>query len=141
MGVAVSAQRLEKMQDAAVYLVEFDPETRAEVQALLSGLPWQVHSYETPRALLDSLPRSAWGCVVANVELADMTIGELLEALEDRQRMALILLCRDIEIPDAVAAMRAGVHDVLQFPVVERALGQQVSAAISKLSPDFRIRH
>ena len=119
--------------------MEFDAATRNEINVALSGLPWPVLSYDSPQTFLDNLAGSQRGCVVADVEQVDMPVARFLEALNrDHHGMPLILLSHDIEIPDAVAAMRAGVQDVLPLPVMERALRRQVRSAMEKLASGRR---
>ena len=128
----VSAEVLEQRKNTSIYVVESDPSTRAELNSALAGLPWPVVSYETPQAFFAAIPASARGCVVANIELVDMPISNFLQIIEDnRHQLVVILLSRNFEIPAAVAAMRAGVHDVIQLPVIERALRRQIRDAIS----------
>ena len=125
--------------DPAIYMVEADPTVRRRADAALAGLPWPIHHFESPRELLDSLSYDAHGCVVANVALVEMTVQELLQELgREQHKLAIILLSNNIGVAEAVAAMRAGVHDVLPLPVVERALRRQVRLAMSDLRTNLK---
>ncbi|MDH3647566.1 MAG: response regulator [Gammaproteobacteria bacterium] len=127
----MAVQISEVQQNTAIYVVESDPATRRKLNAALAGMRWPVYSYATPKTFLDSVPRAACGCVVANFQLVETAINDFLQSIEREQhQLAVILMCRHMEIPDAVAAMRAGVHDVMEFPVVERALRRRVRGAI-----------
>ncbi len=130
----MSAQIAQQEPDAAIYLVESDPALRMEVAASLAGLDWPVYDYPSPRGLLAALPRQATGCLVANIALTGMDAVELQRELTRLgHRLRVILLSYDIEVPDAVAAMRAGVDDILPLPVVQRLLRRRVSTAMSLL--------
>lgn len=121
-----------KIQDAAVFVVE-TASTEATRNAF-DGLPWPVVRYRTVPALLEDLPASACGCVVANVESAGSEALGLFERLRAYENpLALILVCDRVEVPEAVAAMRAGVHDVLQAPVAARSLRQRINVAMESV--------
>ncbi|MBT8135456.1 MAG: hypothetical protein KJO54_00450 [Gammaproteobacteria bacterium] len=117
------------IQDAAVFVVEENPSEATH--SAFDGLPWPVHRYPDFAALLDSLVEPARGCVVASVDSPGEAALTMLEQLRSNQhRLALILVCDRVDVPEAVAAMRAGVSDVLQRPVAARALRHRVQGAV-----------
>lgn len=117
------------IHDAAVFVVEENP-TEATRYAF-DCLPWPVHRYRTFAAFLDSLEYPARGCLVASVESPGADSLAMLEQLhQHNHHLALILICDRADVPEAVAAIRAGVCDVLQVPVAARALRRRVRGAV-----------
>lgn len=131
----MSAKYPDKKRDGIIYVVGFEIKTRTEIAQALAGLAWPVLSYPTAGEFLTRLKCLHRGCIVANLAQGEMSIAELLQELAtNRIEYPVILLTHDLEIPEAVSAMRAGVYDVQALPIVERILRRLVQAVIENPS-------
>ena len=94
---------------------------------MLKSLPWPVQGLSSH---LQLPARFGAACVVA-VQERDLDLMVLLERLRQCQdRVRLILLTDNIDIANAVDALRQGVHDLIEMPVVERELHRRVHRAM-----------
>ncbi len=100
---------------------------RRRLCAVLKSLPWPVHGLGSQTELP---ARLAAGCIVA-VQEPDLDLLALLQRLRQYDdRVRLILLTDDPDIANAVAALRQGVHDLIELPLVEREFHRRVRCAM-----------
>jgi two-component system response regulator FixJ len=122
-----------------VCLVDPDPATQRDVQALLATLGAELRVYGDARDFLASLPREVPVCVIAESRLPDLTGLALLQELRARGlRIPTILLSSAGDVTGAVAAMRAGALDFVEKPFIDRVL---VSLVVPILNLDARRGH
>lgn len=103
-----------------------------EVAVFLRRLGHQTRQFATGRQLLSAVeetPKPA--CILCDVELADMTVLELLERLKSRPRIVpVMVITRRDEVAAAVEVMRYPHADYLVRPYVERDLVSRLSRAL-----------
>ena len=111
----------------AVFVLSQDEILRRRYCAVLKSLPWPVQGVSSHLQLPADLDAA---CVVA-VQERDLDLMVLLERLRQSQdRARLILLTDNIDIANAVDALRQGVHDLIEMPIVERELHRRVRRAV-----------
>ena len=116
----------------AVFVLGQDEILRRRLCAVLRSLPWPVEGLGSHQQLPSHLGAA---CVVAVWE-RELDLLVLLERLRKYQgRVRLILLTDNIDIANAVDALRQGVHDLIEMPIVERELHRRVRRAM--LSTDL----
>ncbi len=110
-----------------VYVLGQDEILRRRLCAVLKSLPWPVQGLGSH---LQLPARLGAACVVA-VQERELDLLVLLERLRGHQdRVRLILLTDSIDVANAVDAMRQGVDDLIEMPVVERELHRRVRRAM-----------
>jgi two-component system, LuxR family, response regulator FixJ len=115
-----------------VYLIADDEGGLAGVGQFLQRQDIAVIRLSTAAEALAALPGAAWpACVVSDLRMPGLT-GLQLQAYLARLRLPLPLILitglGDTEM--AVAAVKAGAHDVLEKPFEERRLLQTIEAAV-----------
>lgn len=111
----------------AVFVLGQDEMLRHRLCSVLASLPWPVQGLDSHSQLPAQLEAA---CVVAVQEQA-LDLLALLEQLRQYDnRVRLILLTDNIELSKAVDALRQGVHDLIEMPVVERDLHRRVHGAM-----------
>lgn len=111
----------------AVFVLGQDEILRRRLCAILHSLPWPVQGLGSHTQLPERL---AAACVVA-VQEREMDVLVLLEQLRQYGNgVRLILLTDNIDIANAVDALRHGVHDLIEMPIVERELHRRVRRAM-----------
>lgn len=104
----------------------------AELAEFLERVGHEITHFETGTQLLGAVegtPKPA--CIVCDVELADMTVLELLESLQGRRRVIpVMVITRHHEVAAAVEVMRYPGSDYLTRPYVERDLVSRLRRAL-----------
>lgn len=104
----------------------------AELAEFLERIGHQIRHFDTGTRLLnevEGIPKPA--CVVCDVELADMTVLELLDRLQYRRRvLPVMVITRHNEVAAAVEVMRYPGSDYLIRPYVERDLVSRLRRAL-----------
>ena len=123
------AAKVMTVPSPAVYVVGQDQTLRQRLCTVLRSLPWPVNGYDCTSELITVVTA---GCIVAVDDGLDLIVlMRSLRRYEDRVR--LILLTTDSTVSSAVAALRHGVHDLIELPVVERDLHRRVSRAMDTI--------
>lgn len=124
-----------------VCIADADPGVRDGVRALLGTLGADVRTYSTGADLLAEVADDQPACVIADLQLPDMSGLELLEALRERHCTApAILLSTEADVSSAVAAMRGGALDFIEKPYIDRALLTQVAPLLRRPPRELRQR-
>jgi len=121
-----------------IFIVDDDRDTREAMRMLLTGAGYQVKSYPSAQAFLQSLRPGDRGCVVTDVRMPGMNGLEMLARLEALDKgLPAVLITGQGDIGMAVQAMRAGAVDFIEKPAssesllaaIDRALRQSTSPA------------
>ena len=111
----------------AVGVVDSDPVARAGIKALLQPVGVDVVPFESAEAYLLSGYGKPLACLIVDLLLPGMSGLELLRRLRGHgNRMPVILLADESDVPTAVAAMREGATDFIEKPYVNVAVLKQV---------------
>jgi two-component system, chemotaxis family, CheB/CheR fusion protein len=124
-----------------IFVVDDDSHVREGIRSLLEADGRTVEDFVTCEAFLQAYHPGRQGCLLLDAYLPGMTGIELLQRLhDDSDRLPVIMITGNSDVPMAVAAMKAGARDFIEKPVsrdellpgVERALEQ--SRDTTKLS-------
>jgi FixJ family two-component response regulator len=115
---------------ATVFVVDDDPETRKALRLLLTSSGRTVESFATAEEFLDAYDERP-GCLVLDVRMPRMSGLELQEQLAFRRvEIPVIFVTAYGDVPSAVRAMREGAVDFLEKPFSGNQLLSDVGRAI-----------
>src|SRR3954462_392649 len=115
-----------------VFLVDDDPSVLRAVGRLVRSAGWQVASFHSPEEFLVQQDPTAPGCLVLDVTMPGFNGFELQQALaRNGNRLPIIFLTGNGDIPMSVRAMKSGAADFLSKPCP----GEQLLAAIDQALP------
>ncbi|NIR29127.1 MAG: response regulator transcription factor [Gammaproteobacteria bacterium] len=116
---------------ATVFVVDDDPEVRESLQWLLQSAGFEVMTFDSPQAFLDTYHEEMYGCVLLDLRMPEMDGLALQRQLTARGiRLPVIILSAHVDVPTAVEAMRAGAVDVLQKPFEDQLLIDRINQAL-----------
>ena len=105
------------MPDAAVYVIDDDDAVRASLEFLLRSANFSVTTFDSATAFLRSLPHIAFGCIITDVRMPDLSGIDLLRRLKDLDvKMPVIIITGHGDVPIAVEAMKLGATDFVEKP-------------------------
>jgi FixJ family two-component response regulator len=131
--VPPATARADGVGASTVYVVDDDAEQRAAIEFLLASVKCSVQAFDSASAFLDA------GIEPAGVMILDMRMPGL-SGLGLQQRLAwsplieIIFLSGVAEVPDSVAAMKAGAADFLVKPVRPQVLLDVVASAMERIA-------
>jgi len=116
-----------------VFLVDDDRAVLKALSRILEAKGYQVRAFSSAHQFLSEHDASVPGCAIFDVSMPDLDGLELQSALAasgvDRP---IIFITGNGEIPDSVAAMKAGAIDFLTKPVKSRELLAAIALASEK---------
>jgi len=123
------------MPDAVVHVIDDDDAARESLEFLLRSANFTVTAYDSGTAFLRALPQIAFGCIVTDVRMPDLSGIELLRHLkETNTRMPVIVVTGHGDVPIAVEAMKLGALDFFEKPFD----GDRMIAAVQSALRDCR---
>lgn len=120
-----------------VHVVDDDASWRKSVERLMSAAGYQVALYESAEMFLESAIVETPACVLLDLRMPGLNGLQLQQLLiETQQALPIVFLTGHGEIPDSVAAMKAGAEDFLTKPVDSDVLLRTVAQAIARHRAD-----
>jgi FixJ family two-component response regulator len=118
----------EKNFPPLIGVIDPEPVSRAGLRDLLRRTGADVSTYDSAESYLRADPRIHPACLIVDILLPGMSGLELLRRLRDsKDRVPVILLADETDVPTAVAAMREGAADFIEKPFVDAAVLRHVS--------------
>lgn len=119
--------------DPTVFIVDDDEAVRDSVAILLECSGFQVESFDSPVAFLESDAPSRPGCLLVDVRMPQMSGLDVQERLvREGRALPVIVMTGHADVPLAVRAMKAGAIDFVEKPFEEQALVTSVRAALAR---------
>ncbi|MEO8347227.1 MAG: response regulator transcription factor [Betaproteobacteria bacterium] len=116
-----------------VHIVDDDASFRKSVARLLEASHYQVAVYESAVQFLDVANSAAFGCVLLDVRMPNVTGLQLQERLAELgTAFPIIFLTGHGDIPMSVRAMKSGAEDFLTKPVDLPSLLHAIEGALSR---------
>jgi two-component system response regulator FixJ len=120
-----------------VHVVDNDPAVRRSLERLLQTAGFKTAIYETPFALLETIPELTEGCILLDVRMPGMDGVELQRQLEMKGvRLPIILMTGLADVETAVQAMKSGAFDFLEKPFNDERLLKAIRAALTRRDGD-----
>ena len=114
----------------SVFLVDDDASYLAATSRLLRASGFSVVSYPSAREFLEKRDPSLSGCVIADLQMPEMSGLDLQAALaRTRNALPVIFLTGCGDIPSSVQAMRSGAEDFLEKHAPKEKLIEAVRRA------------
>jgi two-component system response regulator FixJ len=115
-----------------VHVIDDDAAMRDSLDFLLGVQGFPVRLYDSATAFLDALPGVVEGCILSDISMPAMSGLELVRTLNKRgNKLPVILMTGQGDIPMAVEAMKAGVTDFIEKPFADEVLLKAVRSALS----------
>ena len=116
--------------EAIVHVIDDDEAMRESLSFLLDTAGYAARSYESAAQFL-AAASEARGCIVTDVRMPDMSGLELVRRLRERgSTTPVIVITGHGDVPLAVEAMKAGVHDFLEKPFDDDVFLAAVAGAL-----------
>ena len=109
--------------DRTVYVVDDDASFRTAVSRFLRAAGYEVRTFASASAFVQSLPSTGPGCVVADLQMPGLSGLDLQAALAGSDNpLPVLFLTGHGDIPTSVHAMRLGAEDFLTKGAPREAL-------------------
>lgn len=118
---------------ALVFVIDDQPSVRHALAEMLAVFGFEVESFASAQAFLQSLDRAQLGCVVADVRMPGMDGIELVRELARRDvQLPVVLISGHADVPMAVAGIKAGAEDFIEKPVDDTALVAAINRGLAR---------
>lgn len=121
------------MTDGVVHVIDDDAALRDSLAFLLESAALRAVTYESAGAFLERIAALEPGCVVTDVRMPGMSGLELIATLKAMKiGLPVIVVTGHADVPLAIEAMKAGVHDFIEKPFDDEALLSAIRAALAQ---------
>jgi FixJ family two-component response regulator len=119
--------------EPTVHLVDDDASFLAAISRLLRASGFAVKAFSSASDFLDQRDANAPGCVLADLEMPEMSGLDLQSALaRTRNPLPILFLTGHGDIPSTVRAMRGGAEDFLEKRASKEKLLDAVNRALAR---------
>ena len=116
-----------------IFVVDDDANVRSTMCAVLEDEGWQVQSFASCEAFLQSYRQDEHACILIDAYLPGMNGLELLQKLRDNgSSLPAIMITGSSDVAIAVQAMKAGASDFIEKPVSGRELVESIKRAFDQ---------
>lgn len=114
-----------------VHVIDDDEALRESLAFLLRTAQFDVKSYGSARAFLDSLPDQSLSCIITDVRMPDISGIDLLRQLKELKiAVPVIVITGHGDVALAVEAMKIGAADFFEKPFDDDLLLASVRSAL-----------
>jgi FixJ family two-component response regulator len=118
-----------------IHVIDDDASLRTALSRLLIASGYRVALYESAGKFLEGSARDRPSCILLDVSMPDLDGLQLLEQLnETNDRLPIIFLTGNGNIPMSVRAIKAGAEDFLAKPVQKEDLLCAIKSALENSS-------
>ena len=122
-----------------IYILDDDPDVIFTLTAMTEELGNEVASFTSQEVFLDAISCAELGCIILDYSMPGMNGLDVQKRLVEMNSMHSVLLLTGVgDIPEAMAAMRAGAVDCLRKPPTMAALSAALARAEEKLAKTKR---
>jgi FixJ family two-component response regulator len=115
-----------------IHVIDDDPSLRVALSRLLTASGYRVALYESAGKFLEGSVIDRPSCILLDVSMPDLDGLQLLEQLnEANDRLPIIFLTGNGNIPMSVRAIKAGAEDFLAKPVQKEDLLCAIESALA----------
>lgn len=120
------------MSDGVVHVIDDDAAMRDSLAFLMDTADLQARTYESAVVFLDQLPPPGSGCILTDVRMPEMSGIELIGRLKELGvELPVVVMTGHADVPLAIQAMKAGVHDFIEKPFDDEVLLGAVRSALA----------
>jgi two-component system response regulator FixJ len=118
-----------------IYILDDDPDVIFTLTAMTEELGNDVLSFTSQEKFLDEIKSAELGCIILDYSMPGMNGLDVQRRLVEMNSMHSVLLLTGVgDIPEAMAAMRAGAVDCLRKPPTMAALSEALVRAEERLA-------
>jgi two-component system, LuxR family, response regulator FixJ len=122
-----------------IYILDDEPNVIFTLTAMAEELGHEVKSFTSPSVLLENISNLDLGCIFLDYSMPEMNGLDVQKRLLEMNSLHSVLLLTGVgDIPEAMAAMRAGAIDCLRKPPTMAALAAALTRAEEKLAKTRR---
>jgi two-component system response regulator FixJ len=115
------------MSEPFVHLIDDDEAVRVSLAFVLEMNDLPSKAYASAQDFLDVVDTVVGGCVVTDVRMPEISGLDLVRRLKERgSKLPVIVMTGHGDVPLAVEAMRAGVIDFIEKPLMDEALAAAI---------------
>ncbi len=123
------------MTKPTVFIVDDDEAVRRGLSSLLAAKGYRPESFASADAFLAALPAEPTGCAVVDIRMPGMSGLELQRELNRRAAaVPVVIVTGHGDVPNAVAALKAGAVDFLEKPFDSDALLRAIEDALERVA-------
>jgi len=120
------------MTDGVVHVIDDDAAMRDSLAFLMEAADLQALTYDSAVTFLDALPAPGAGCILTDVRMPEMSGLELIGRLKELGvALPVVVMTGHADVPLAIQAMKAGVHDFIEKPFDDEILLGAVRSALA----------
>lgn len=120
-----------------IIIVDDDEAVRDSLRSLLSSSNFQVRSFDSGTAFLDSYETIEAGCVLLDIILEDVNGLDVLERLvQQKSELPVIMMTGHGDIPMAVRAMKVGAADFIEKPYSDELILSSIQRVLDRSVKD-----
>jgi two-component system response regulator FixJ len=120
------------MSEGVVHVIDDDPAMRDSLAFLMDSADLAARTYDSALAFLDRLPDAEPGCILTDVRMPEMSGLELIARLKELGvALPVVVMTGHADVPLAIQAMKAGVHDFIEKPFDDEVLLGAVRSALA----------
>lgn len=121
------------MTKGMVHVIDDDAAMRDSLSFLLESADLNAKTYESAVVFLEHVKGLEPGCIVTDVRMPEMSGLELIQRLKTLGvGLPIIVMTGHADVPLAIEAMKAGVHDFIEKPFDDEALLTAIRAALAQ---------
>lgn len=121
------------MNSGVVHVIDDDAAMRDSLSFLLESADLTARTYESAVAFLQHVRSLEHGCIVTDVRMPEMSGLELIQRLKTLGiELPIIVMTGHADVPLAIEAMKAGVHDFIEKPFDDEQLLGAIRAALAQ---------
>ena len=120
-------------QQPTVFVVDDDEAARMGVEALAASVSFKVEAFASAQEFLDACSPDAFGCLLLDVRMPNMSGLRLQDELNRKQfNLPIIFITGHGDVAMAVDAFRRGAFDFIEKPIRGQVLLEKIQDAIEK---------
>ena len=118
-----------------IYILDDDPDVIFTLTVMIEELGNEVASFTSQEVFLDAICSAELGCIILDYAMPGMNGLDVQKRLVEMNSMHSVFLLTGVgDIPEAMAAMRAGAVDCLRKPPTMATLSEALTRAEEKLA-------
>jgi FixJ family two-component response regulator len=119
---------------SSILLTATDSELLTSLEALLGNAGFQTSSFTDFDRTLLRLWRETPHCIIAQAKPSILETTKLVKTLKVNIPLApIIVIATNRDLSHAMEALKAGAHDYIERPIIDRVLIESLQKAISSL--------
>jgi len=120
------------MSEGVVHVIDDDAAMRDSLAFLMDSADLAARTYDSALAFLDRLSEAPSGCILTDVRMPQMSGLELIARLKELGvALPVVVMTGHADVPLAIQAMKAGVHDFIEKPFDDEVLLGAVRSALA----------